>query len=60
MKPPKMPKVLAKIQRVVPSMKVLRTAFDPAKRERDMLAQAKEDGCYGADHFQKGSDDPSI
>jgi len=55
-----MPKVLAKIQRVVPSMKVLRTAFDPAKRERDMLAQAKEDGCYGADHFQKGSDDPSI
>ncbi len=51
MKSPKMPKAL--IQKIIASPKILKSAFDPSKRERDMLAQAKEDGCYGADKFQK-------
>ena len=59
MKSPKIPKAL--IQKIIASPKILRSAFDPSKRERDMLAQAKEDGCYGAGTFQKEEpNDPSV
>lgn len=40
------PKTTAKTKKDVP-------AFNPALRERDMLKQAKEDGCYGAKDFQR-------